>query len=271
MVSSRRLAGGRFLQLALAAVGPLLLHGLRVPVANIERKRERLEDSVAEFAKGAGTVIVDGDNVRGKSNFELSHADLISQSALWAQERGLGGRVVVAIDHGSSADACYLPELGLAVCFAGPEATADDLIARAAPCFANALVITADAGLAKRCRSAMSKHGRLQVVAPQPFLSSLAACEATTDAPPAVRSLAALQPPLPADVLHVRDDEEEAEAEAEAEADEPPGSEAALAALEAEMDARAALVRAERQVLPPAHLAIPARTRRHQRACCPHA
>ena len=41
------------------------------------------------------------------------------------------------------------------VCFAGPVGTADDLIAtRAVPCFANALVITADAGLAKRCRSA---------------------------------------------------------------------------------------------------------------------
>ena len=47
------------------------------------------------------------------------------------------------------------------MCFAGPVGTADDLIARAVPCFANAIVITADAGLAKRCRSAA--RGRLQV------------------------------------------------------------------------------------------------------------
>ena len=75
----------------------------------------------------------------------------------------------------------YLSELGLAVCFAGPVGTADDLIARAVPCFANAIVITADAGLAKRCRSAA--RGRLQVIAPQPFLASLAqACAASDEA-----------------------------------------------------------------------------------------
>ena len=135
--------------------------GLRVPVPPQRVRLESFEERVAEFAKGVGTVLVDADNVRGKGNFELSHAELIRAVALWGRQRGLDGRVVVGIDHGSSADAWYLRHLGLAVCFAGPEQTADDLIARAVPCFANTLLVTADGGLTARCRSAAK--GGLQV------------------------------------------------------------------------------------------------------------
>ena len=153
--------------------------------ASLQGKLESFEETVVQFASGAGTVIVDGDNVRGKSGFSVSHMELVRATSIWADQRGLEGRLVVCIDHGSSADAWYLSELGVAVCFAwlgfgfglgfglvlglapnpnpspdqvcfaGPVGTADDLIAnRAVPCFAHALVITADAGLAKRCRSA---------------------------------------------------------------------------------------------------------------------
>ena len=137
--------------------------GLRVPVPPQRVPLASLDERVAEFAKGAGTVLVDADNVRGKGNFELSHAELIRAVALWGRQRGLDGRVVVGIDHGSSADAWYLRHLGLAVCFAGPDQTADDLIARAVPCFANTLLVTADSGLTARCRSAAK--GGLQVIA----------------------------------------------------------------------------------------------------------
>ena len=138
--------------------------GLRVPVPQQRVPLASLDERVAEFARGAGTVLVDADNVRGKGNFELSHAELISAVALWGRQHGLDGRVVVGIDHGSSADAWYLRHLGLAVCFAGPDQTADDLIARAVPCFANTLLVTADSGLTARCRSAAK--GGLQVIAP---------------------------------------------------------------------------------------------------------
>ena len=155
---SRRLA-------ALTARAWLVLQasGLRVPVPPQRVPLASLDERVAEFAKGAGTVLVDADNVRGKGNFELSHAELIRAVALWGRQRGLDGRVVVGIDHGSSADAWYLRHLGLAVCFAGPDQTADDLIARAVPCFANTLLVTADSGLTARCRSAAK--GGLQVIA----------------------------------------------------------------------------------------------------------
>lgn len=97
----------------------LQVSGVRVPVPPQRVRLEKLEERVAEFAKGVGTVLVDADNVRGKGDFELSHADLIRAVSLWGRQRGLNGRVVVGIDHGSSADAWYLRHLGLAVCFAG--------------------------------------------------------------------------------------------------------------------------------------------------------
>ena len=65
--------------------------GLRVPVppqrVADQVRLASLEERVAEFAKGAGTVLVDADNVRGKGNFELSHAELIRAVALWGRRR----------------------------------------------------------------------------------------------------------------------------------------------------------------------------------------
>ena len=255
--------------LALLILQALHVHGLRAPApvrksASLQGKLESFEENVAQFATGAGTVIVDGDNVRGKSGFAVSHMELVRAASLWGNQRGLEGRLVVCIDHGSAADAWYLSELGLAVCFAGPVGTADDLIARAVPCFANAIVITADAGLAKRCRSAA--RGRLQVIAPQPFLASLAqACAASDEArSPEIgelgggelllsEALGLLRPPpargglLQAPTADVAEGEGEMSGEM---SDEMSGEMPArsLLALEAEMDARAALIKAERRL-----------------------
>ena len=273
---------------ALLVLQALHVHGLRAPAsvrksANLQGKLESFEENVAQFARGAGTVIVDGDNVRGKSGFAVSHMELIRAASLWGNQRGLEGRLVVCIDHGSAADAWYLSELGLAVCFAGPVGTADDLIARAVPCFANAIVITADAGLAKRCRSA--GRGRLQVIAPQPFLASLArACAASDEArSPELgelgggelllsEALGLLRPParealrVEAEASTAGDDAaliKAAEGEMSGEmsgkmSGEMSGEmaempERSLLALEAEMEARSALIKAERRLsaLPP--------------------
>ena len=120
--------------LALLVLQALNVHGLRAPAAarksaSLQGKLDSFEENVVQFASGAGTVIVDGDNVRGKSGFAVGHMELVRASSIWADQRGLEGRLVVCIDHGSSADAWYLSELGVAVCFAGPVGTADDLIA----------------------------------------------------------------------------------------------------------------------------------------------
>ena len=109
--------------LALLVLQALHVHGLRAPAAarksaSLQGKLDSFEETVVQFASGAGTVIVDGDNVRGKSGFSVSHMELVRATSIWADQRGLEGRLVVCIDHGSSADAWYLSELGVAVCFA---------------------------------------------------------------------------------------------------------------------------------------------------------
>ena len=107
--------------LALLVLQALHVHGLRAPAAarksaSLQGKLESFEETVVQFASGAGTVIVDGDNVRGKSGFAVSHMELVRATSIWGDQRGLEGRLVVCIDHGSSADAWYLSELGVAVC-----------------------------------------------------------------------------------------------------------------------------------------------------------
>ena len=109
--------------LALLVLQALHVHGLRAPAAarksaSLQGKLESFEETVLQFASGAGTVIVDGDNVRGKSGFAVSHMELVRATSIWADRCGLEGRLVVCIDHGSLADAWYLSELGVAVCFA---------------------------------------------------------------------------------------------------------------------------------------------------------
>ena len=96
--------------LALLVLQALHVHGLRAPAsvrksASLQGKLESFEENVAQFATGAGTVIVDGDNVRGKSGFAVSHMELVRAASLWGSQRGLEGRLVVCIDHGSAADA----------------------------------------------------------------------------------------------------------------------------------------------------------------------
>ena len=46
--------------------------------------------------------------VRGKSGFAVTHMELVRAASLWGKQRGLEGRLVVCIDHGSAPDAWYL-------------------------------------------------------------------------------------------------------------------------------------------------------------------
>ena len=105
--------------LALLILQAAHAHGLLVPVvpvpkdAKLQRKLESFEENVVQFARGAGTVIVDGDNVRGKSGFAVTHMELVRAASLWGNQRGLEGRLVVCIDHGSAPDAWCSSELSL--------------------------------------------------------------------------------------------------------------------------------------------------------------
>ena len=55
-----------------------------------------------------GVLIIDGDNVRGKSQFGLSHASLLARTARWSARNMLSGNVVLLVDHGSLPSAYHL-------------------------------------------------------------------------------------------------------------------------------------------------------------------
>ena len=119
-------------------------------------------------------IVIDVENVRGKTAFELDHADLLDRLMVWVTLRKHAlGRTLVVIDHGSKASAHLLHHHGqneeqglgnpLCVTFAGPIVKADDIIARdvnwliSNPESTNTnhvVVITADQELSWRCRSA---------------------------------------------------------------------------------------------------------------------
>ena len=196
-------------------------------VSTKDRALKRFDGLVSQLAHANGVLVVDGDNTRGKSGFSLSHEALLGRTARWAKRSGLEGRCIVLIDHGSSAEAFHLPQLGgTAVAFSGPEASADDVAARDVAWFQrrghDVMLVTADSGLIQRCRKGAS--GRSLIVAPpQALLAAIG--HDSSSALPALSALAATAAASP-----------------------PPQSldETHLTALEAEMRARAAVTRADR-------------------------
>jgi hypothetical protein len=120
-------------------------------------------------------IIVDAENVRGKTNFELGHADLLDRLMVWASLRDYAlGRTIVVIDHGSQSTAHLLRDKhfncnSICVTFAGPNIKADDVIARDTQWLLDpssgtntdhVLVITADQELSYRCRTANPQHSK---------------------------------------------------------------------------------------------------------------
>ena len=59
------------------------------------------------------TILLDVENIRGKSGFELTHGQLLDKCTVWAERRNLYGRVTLVVDHGSEASGYWLKERGL--------------------------------------------------------------------------------------------------------------------------------------------------------------
>ena len=204
------------------------------------RRVKQFEASVKSLVLGFdGILMIDGDNVRGKSLFGLSHSSLLARTARWSAKNELSGNVVLLVDHGTLPSSYHLPGMGVSIAFSGPKLSADDVAARDVPWFHarghDVMLVTADSGLAMRCRRAGTGRS-LTIVPPQALLAAL------QYSPPVI---------TPASVA--------ASAAASAVASETPSAvalaasgveigEAQLAALEQEMQARAALTRAERAV-----------------------
>lgn len=86
----------------------------------------RLNDQLAASA-AYSCVVVDGNNVRGLNGFRWSAPRLQALVRAWARNHEFEGRVVIVWDHGAAPGAFTADGVGLA--FAGPRATADDVIA----------------------------------------------------------------------------------------------------------------------------------------------
>jgi len=126
-------------------------------------------------------VLIDGDNVRGKTGFGLSADGLVHQARRYAA----GGQdAVLYIDHGLAHEALSPgPEPNCRLCFAGTEQSADDAIARDVAWLLNAdeslrlSVVTSDSGLVARCRkaarSAPSGPQRLEIAGSMRFIDAV--------------------------------------------------------------------------------------------------
>lgn len=105
-------------------------------------------------------LVIDGDNVRGKSGWAWNAADLASEVARWSDQK-----TILFLDHGEMRQAFSLtPECSLA--FAGPESTADDAIVDAVDWLLGSTslsvaVVTSDYGLRARLSAlgARAKRG----------------------------------------------------------------------------------------------------------------
>ncbi len=109
-------------------------------------------------------MIVKVENVRGKSGFELSHADVIHSTAIWARYYGLQNHVSLLVDHGSVPAGYYFKDRGLSIIFAGKKLKADDVIVRDIPFCQDKMnrdvvVITQDYELMQRCKKASHRSG----------------------------------------------------------------------------------------------------------------
>ena len=67
---------------------------------NTNKRAEQLYNKLLEFQKLSDSIIlIDGDNVRGKTKFLVSKEQLIDDLKLWTEDIGLSGRVVCYFDH----------------------------------------------------------------------------------------------------------------------------------------------------------------------------
>ncbi len=121
--------------------------------------------------------LIDLENVRGKSNFDLTHRELLKRTTIWTKANNLEQRVSMIVDHGSKHSSYYLNSGGISLVFAGTRMKADDVLARDVAYFQrNAIVITADNDLMSRCRNSMERAEgdyRIQFINPIKFISDL--------------------------------------------------------------------------------------------------
>ena len=103
-----------------------------------------------------GVIVLDGDNIRGKTKFTISKEQLCDDVIKWSDSIGLSNRVILVFDHGSKHQAYYCN--GIIIVFSGSRKSGDDIIARDIRWLQSVLnvdtiVITEDLLLRRRCKS----------------------------------------------------------------------------------------------------------------------
>lgn len=116
-------------------------------------------------------LLVDGDNLRGKTKFVCSKEDICRSIYHWLEHRGLVQQAIVMFDHGKQASAHhFLPEdtktssrEGLLVAFSGPSMSVDQMMQRdiaflQSTFHQDVVVVTEDMLLRKKCKTQSEDH-----------------------------------------------------------------------------------------------------------------
>lgn len=130
--------------------------------------------SAVNLARRFQSIVVDVENLRGKTGFAMSHCQVLEAMKVWRQL--LTGDLTLVIDHGSEAMCLRLADYS--VVFAGPHEKADDTIAEEivpylSACTESVLVVTADHELIQRCTKAAAPGCRFEILAPDKVASDL--------------------------------------------------------------------------------------------------
>ena len=78
----------------------LWLHGGGLAL-DLGGKYAALESIMRNKLRDDAILLIDGDNVRGKTKFSLSKEDLCSRVEKWINKEDLKGRVILFFDHAS--------------------------------------------------------------------------------------------------------------------------------------------------------------------------
>lgn len=75
-------------------------------------RTDGLQQRLKQLTQDGGVILLDGDNIRGKTKFRLSKEDLCRDVEEWMAEWGLFGLVTLMYDHASQHSGYFLPKSG---------------------------------------------------------------------------------------------------------------------------------------------------------------
>lgn len=113
---------------------------------------------VLSLTRNESLLLVDGDNLRGKTKFQVSKEQLFADIISFLSVHKLPNPVYLYFDHGMIQETISIPSSNISVVFAGPSDKADDVIISHIDTFQSQfdkdiVLVTEDNLLRKRCRA----------------------------------------------------------------------------------------------------------------------